>query len=100
MIYRVKAKFPNASVFATTLRQVVSVNEHLWGAIVLEGTEWHVVEPRRINILDRIGGGDGFVGGLLYAILKGLGTVQMGSVRLGFRRAGHNFPYRLCPTCR
>ena len=71
MIYRVKAKFPNASVFATTLRQVVSVNEHLWGAIVLEGTEWHVVEPRKINILDRIGGGDGFVGGLLYGILKG-----------------------------
>ena len=71
MIYRVKEKFPNASVFATTLRQVVSVNEHLWGAIVLEGTEWHVVEPRKINILDRIGGGDGFVGGLLYGILKG-----------------------------
>ncbi len=71
MIYRVKAKFPNASVFATTLRQVVSVNEHLWGAIVLEGNEWHVVEPRKITILDRIGGGDGFVGGLLYGILKG-----------------------------
>jgi len=71
MIYRVKAKFPNTSVFATTLRQVVSVNEHLWGAIVLEGSEWHIVEPRKITILDRIGGGDGFVGGLLYGILKG-----------------------------
>ena len=70
MIYRVKAKFPCFG-FCQTLRQVVSVNEHLWGSIVLEGTEWHVVEPRRINILDRIGGGDGFVGGLLYAILKG-----------------------------
>ena len=71
MIYRVKEKFPNASVFATTLRQVISSNEHLWGAIMLEGDEWHVVEPRRINVLDRIGGGDGFVGGMLYGILKG-----------------------------
>jgi 2-dehydro-3-deoxygluconokinase len=30
-----------------------------------------VVEPRGITVMDRIGGGDGFVGGLLYAILKG-----------------------------
>lgn len=71
MITAVKAAFPNASVFATTLREVVSVNTHLWGAIMLNGDEWHVVEPREIHILDRIGGGDGFVGGLLYGILKG-----------------------------
>lgn len=70
MIGRVKQKFGNASVFATTLRQVISANEHLWGAIMLENENWHVVEPRKINIIDRIGGGDGFVGGLLYGILK------------------------------
>jgi len=71
MINRVKKAFPKASVFATTLRQVISTNTHLWGAIMLEGDNWHVVEPREISVLDRIGGGDGFVGGLLYAILKG-----------------------------
>lgn len=71
MISEVKKAFPNASVFATTLREVVSVNTHLWGAIMLEGDNWFVAEPREIHILDRIGGGDGFVGGLLYAILKG-----------------------------
>jgi 2-dehydro-3-deoxygluconokinase len=71
MIGRVKKAFPNASVFATTLRQVISSNEHLWGAIMLEGDNWHVIEPRRIAVLDRIGGGDGFVGGLLYGILRG-----------------------------
>ena len=70
MIGRVKKTFPNASVFATTLREVVNANKHLWGAIMLEGSNWHVVNPREINVLDRIGGGDGFVGGLLYAILK------------------------------
>ncbi len=71
MIRRVKKEFPSASVFATTLRQVISTNEHLWGAIMLEGDQWHVVEPREIHVLDRIGGGDGFVGGMLYAVLKG-----------------------------
>lgn len=70
MIRRVKQSFPNASVFTTTLRQVVSTNEHLWGAIMLEGENWQVIEPRPIHVLDRIGGGDGFVGGLLYGILK------------------------------
>ena len=71
MIGRVKVAFPNASVYATTLRQVISTNEHLWGAILLDGENWNVIEPRKINVLDRIGGGDGFVGGMLYAILKG-----------------------------
>jgi 2-dehydro-3-deoxygluconokinase len=71
MIGRVKAAFPNASVFATTLREVISANEHLWGAIMLANDEWQVIHPRTIRVLDRIGGGDGFVGGLLYGILKG-----------------------------
>jgi 2-dehydro-3-deoxygluconokinase len=70
MIERVKKAYPNASVFATTLRQVINTNTHLWGAIMLEGTNWHVIDPREIYVLDRIGGGDGFVGGLLYGILK------------------------------
>lgn len=70
MIGRVKEKFSNASVFATTLRQVVSVNTHIWGAIMLAGDEWYVADPREIYVLDRIGGGDGFVGGMLYAMLK------------------------------
>jgi len=70
MIGRAKETFSNASVFATTLREVISANEHLWGAIMLAGDHWQVIEPRKIEILDRIGGGDGFVGGLLYGILK------------------------------
>lgn len=71
MIGRVKAAFSNASVYATTLRQVISTNEHLWGAILHSNNNWHVIQPRTIHVLDRIGGGDGFVGGMLYAILKG-----------------------------
>ena len=71
MVERVKAAYPNAYAFATTLRQVINANRHLWGAIVNIGGEWQVVEPREIGVLDRIGGGDGFVGGFLYAALRG-----------------------------
>jgi len=71
MIINVRKKYPTTSVFATTLREVVSANCHLWGAIMLEGGNWHVIEPREIEVIDRIGSGDGFVGGMLYSILKG-----------------------------
>jgi len=71
MIERVGDAYPNVSVFATTLRQVLNANLHLWGGIMLYDNQWHVIEPREIPIYDRIGGGDGFVGGLLYGILKG-----------------------------
>ena len=70
MINHVKHTFPNASVFATTLREVVSANLHRWGAIVSQGDDCHVLPLREIGVLDRIGGGDGFVGGLLYGILN------------------------------
>lgn len=71
MINRAKEAFPDTKVFATTLRQVISTNQHMWGAIIAEGDNWHVVEPRDIYVMDRIGGGDGFVSGMLYAILRG-----------------------------
>jgi len=76
MMSRAAKQYPNAQVFATTLREVVSANCHRWGAILSERGAWHVVEPREIGVLDRIGGGDGFVGGLLYAVLKGWAPEQ------------------------
>ena len=71
MIMNVRAQYPNVRVYANTLREVISSNCHLWGATMLCGDEWQSVEPREIAVLDRIGGGDGFVGGMLYAILRG-----------------------------
>ena len=71
MIMEAKAQYTNARIFATTLRQVISANEHLWGAILLDGDDWYVEEPRPIQVMDRIGGGDGFTGGLLYGVLNG-----------------------------
>ena len=71
MIQQVRAKYPNAKVCATTLRQVLSANEHMWGALLFADGQWFVEEPRPIPVLDRIGGGDGFTGGLLYGVLNG-----------------------------
>lgn len=71
MIGKAQEAYPHVKVFATTLRQVVNANEHQWGAILLKDGAWHVAPSRPIQVLDRIGGGDAFVGGLLYGLLKG-----------------------------
>ena len=71
MIQNAKKLYPNTQIFANTLREVISANTHLWGAILLYNDELNFVPLREIPVLDRIGGGDGFVGGLLYGIAKG-----------------------------
>lgn len=71
MIGRVKAAYPQAKVFATTLREVENANRHQWGAILHAEGAWYVEPPRPIDVLDRIGGGDGFVSGMLYGVLRG-----------------------------
>ena len=71
MIENAKKVYPNVTAFATTLRQVLSANEHMWGAIMNADGKWYVEEPREIQVIDRIGGGDGFSGGMLYGALMG-----------------------------
>ena len=71
MIAHVAERFPQVEVFATTLREVIFAGEHNWGALLRCGGDWFTAEPRRIQVLDRIGGGDGFAGGLLYGLLRG-----------------------------
>lgn len=71
MAARVLDRFPQVELLATTLREVCDANTHLWGCIVLDRQGNTVIEPRQIRVLDRIGGGDGFTGGLLYGRLKG-----------------------------
>ena len=71
MIGNVQRAYPNAKYFATTLREVENANEHLWGAILCVDGQWFVEDPRKVPVLDRIGGGDGFTGGLLYGVYRG-----------------------------
>lgn len=76
MIGTAHETFPGVQVFATTLREVVNANHHLWGAILWANDEFFVAEPRDIGVLDRIGGGDSTVGGILYGLIKGWEPVK------------------------
>ena len=76
MIGRLRQRFPQARMIATTLREVQDAGTHRWGAIVADRTDTVVIPPREIHVLDRIGGGDGFTGGLLHGLLKGWDTAR------------------------
>src|SRR5659263_391226 len=76
MIGRVEAAYPEAKYIGTSLREVVSANHHKWGMVLWGEGEFVVCPLRDIDVIDRIGGGDGSVGGVLWGILKGWSVEQ------------------------
>jgi 2-dehydro-3-deoxygluconokinase len=71
MIDKVVAKHPHVKAVATTLREVHSTNRHTWGAVAwLEGKTYQ--SPTcQLDVIDRVGGGDGFAAGFIYGLLAG-----------------------------
>ncbi|MBE7034755.1 MAG: sugar kinase [Ruminococcaceae bacterium] len=55
---------------AITLRESVSASVNNWSALLYDGKEYYKSKKYHINIVDRIGGGDSFGGGLIYALLE------------------------------
>jgi 2-dehydro-3-deoxygluconokinase len=82
MIDRVVKQFPNIKLVATTLREVHSTNRHEWGAVLWHTGQRFVSPTCELDILDRIGGGDGFASGLIYGFLAGRSPEE--SLRLGW----------------
>jgi 2-dehydro-3-deoxygluconokinase len=71
MIDRVVEQFPNVKMVATTLREVHSTNRHDWGAVLWLDGERYVSPTCELDVLCRIGGGDGFAAGLIYGLIAG-----------------------------
>jgi 2-dehydro-3-deoxygluconokinase len=71
MIERVVEQFPNIKMVATTLREVHSTNRHDWGAVLWLDGKRYVSPTCQLDVLDRIGGGDGFAAGLIYGLITG-----------------------------
>jgi 2-dehydro-3-deoxygluconokinase len=71
MIGRVTGAFPNIKMVATTLREVESSNRHQWAAVLWYNGDQFVSPTHQLDVLDRIGGGDGFATGLIYGFISG-----------------------------
>ena len=74
LVQRVGGDFPNVKVFAATLRDPLSASLNRWGAVLWADGRRHETPVREIAVLDRVGGGDGFVSGMAWALLNGLGA--------------------------
>jgi len=82
MIERVVEKYPHIKLVGTTLREVHSTNRHDWAAVLWLDGQRFVSPTCQLEVLDRIGGGDGFASGLIYGFLQGRSPEE--ALRLGW----------------
>jgi 2-dehydro-3-deoxygluconokinase len=71
MIDNVVKKHPHVKVVATTLREVHSTNRHSWSAVAWVDGKTYTAPTAELDVLDRVGGGDGFAAGFIYGLLTG-----------------------------
>jgi len=71
MMEEVTKKLPNVKAVATTLREVHSTNRHSWSAVLWLDGKTYQAKTMELDVIDRIGGGDGFASGLFYGLLNG-----------------------------
>ncbi|WP_058485729.1 sugar kinase [Defluviitalea phaphyphila] len=55
----------------TTLRESYSASDNGWSALIYDGNEFYRSRKYDIRIVDRVGGGDSFAGGLIYSLVTG-----------------------------
>ena len=64
------ARFPRCKKVAVTLRGSINANHNTWGGVLYDGkTLWQSRRYDITHIVDRVGGGDSFMGGLLYGLM-------------------------------
>ena len=61
----------NFKQVAITLRQSLSASDNKWAGMLFENNAYHFSKEYLIHIIDRVGGGDAFAGGLIYALHSG-----------------------------
>ena len=71
MMGKVVSKLPNVKVVATTLREVHSTSRHSWSAVAWIDGKTVTAPTAELDVLDRVGGGDGFASGFFYGLLTG-----------------------------
>jgi 2-dehydro-3-deoxygluconokinase len=71
MIDKVTKKHPKVKVVATTLREVHSTNRHSWSAVAWVDGITYTAPTAELEVIDRVGGGDGFAAGFIYGLLSG-----------------------------
>ena len=82
MIDQVVKQHPQVKIVATTLREVHSTNRHSWSAVAWINGKTFQAPTAELDVLDRVGGGDGYAAGFIYGILSGKAPQE--AVNLGW----------------
>ncbi|MCS6772297.1 MAG: PfkB family carbohydrate kinase [Kiritimatiellae bacterium] len=82
IIEKAVKRFPNVKIVATTLREVHSTNRHTWSAVAWIGGKTYQAPTCELDVVDRVGGGDGFAAGFFFGLLTGADPAD--AVKLGW----------------
>jgi 2-dehydro-3-deoxygluconokinase len=82
MMDQVAKELPTIKVVATTLREVHSTNRHDWSAVAWINGKTFQAPTCELDVIDRVGGGDGFAAGFIYGLLSGASPED--SLKLGW----------------
>jgi len=70
VVEEIVKQYPNLKKVAITLRGSISASYNTWSAVLYDGNEMYIGPHYEITpIVDRVGGGDSFMGGLIYGLL-------------------------------
>jgi len=74
---KIMEQFPRCNKVITTLRGSISANHNTWSGVLYDGSRlYKAPEYNLTHIVDRVGGGDSFMGGLIYGLLTYKEDVQ------------------------
>jgi 2-dehydro-3-deoxygluconokinase len=82
MMGGVTQKYPQVKIVATTLREVHSTNRHSWGAVAWINGQTYQSPTCELDVIDRVGGGDGYASGFFYGLMSGESPEE--AVKLGW----------------
>jgi len=82
MMGNVAKKHPHIKIVATTLREVHSTNRHSWGAVAWINGKTFTSPTCELDVVDRVGGGDGYASGFFYGLLSGESPAE--ALKLGW----------------
>lgn len=57
---------------AITLRESISASDNIWSAMIYNNRDFYFSRKYDVRIVDRVGGGDSFGGGLIYGLYRGM----------------------------
>lgn len=86
-------RYPNVEMVGTTLRVAKTGLLNDWRTLLYDGREFYLSRIyENLEIEDRVGGGDSFVAGLIYSMLKGKGPQEAVEFAGGYSALAHTFP--------